>query len=115
GVDGGGRADQVHQRHREQGGCAGAPGEVDAVEVRQGAQHVVRAGTVDGEVAGDLGVGVLVADVERAGEVAQERHVGHGGDEVGHEPGDGEGDAAALAAALRGHARGVDAGEGAHG
>ena len=105
--DGGRRAGLVLQRRREQGGRGAAGGEVDAVEVGQGAPDLGGTAAVRLEVQADLPVRVAVGERRRARVVAQERHVRRDGHQVGHQAADGDGDAAALAGAGHRGARGV--------
>lgn len=103
----GGRADPVHQPHREPCGRARARGEVDPVEVGQGLHRLLDPEAVPREPAGYLRVRSGVRDLRGPPVVAEERHVGDGRRHVVPQSGDGQRESAALAAAEDGDPFGV--------
>ncbi len=92
-----GRADLVHHRDGEEGGCGGARGQQGGVDVGEGGEDGLAAVAVQPQVLGDLGVGRPGRDRRAAPDVAEEGDVGHDAGEARHEAGHREGDAPALA------------------
>jgi hypothetical protein len=114
GKDRGRRADIVHLSHREQRGRRGAPAQVDAVEVVQDRQRWLVAVPVAGQEARNFRVRAARGDVDGAGKVLQERHIGHGAQNAvqppGREPGGSDGQPATLAQARQHHLHGIHLG-----
>ena len=82
GEDGRRRADLVHQPDREERRRGRPPSQVDAVEVAERAVRGLLVIPPRSEVLGDLHVRRLVRELGRPPEVAEERHIGGGADQV---------------------------------
>jgi len=98
----------VHQGRGEARRCARPPGEVDPVEVGEHTRDPVGLLAVGRQVVDDLAERVGVGDRQCPWEVAEERHPGADGGDVGYQCGRGQRRRAALAAADHRDPRRVD-------
>lgn len=114
-VDGGGRADHVHQSRREHGRGGGAFGEENAVKIGEGRKGLGFEVAVEPQPGGQFGVGLFIGDGRGAREVAEEGHIRKQRGKFGIQTCNCQRNSATLTEACRRDAGGVNRGVGAGG